>query len=156
MIHFLTNSWKKLKIMKSTLPKHSIWIQSEQKQGSPHHTQQTQHTAADSTWLAQTWQRSSADTWSVVPFVTTKLYCCIFISITIWMMKSLKIVTYVLCCYMSWYFTMLYNFGTFIWYSWVFHNVRLLHHVMQFFNDRLFRNQPVWDWLTWHRCRLPH
>ena len=75
MIHFLTNSWKKLKIMKSTLPKHSIWIQSEQKQGSPHHTQQTQHTAADtdSTWLAQTWQRSSADTWSVVPFVTTKL-----------------------------------------------------------------------------------
>ena len=43
------------------------------------------------------------------------------ISRTIWMIKSLKIVTYVLwlltCCYMSWYCTMLCNFGTSIWYS---------------------------------------
>ena len=43
------------------------------------------------------------------------------------MIKSLKIVTYVLwllsCCYMSWYCTMLCNFGTSIWYSWVFLNV---------------------------------
>ena len=43
------------------------------------------------------------------------------ISRTIWIIKSLKIVTYVLwlltCYYMSWYCTMLCNFGTSIWYS---------------------------------------
>ena len=43
------------------------------------------------------------------------------ISRTIWMIKSLKIVTYVLwlltCCYMSWYCTILCNFRTSIWYS---------------------------------------
>ena len=60
------------------------------------------------------------------------------ISRIIWMIKSLKIVNYVLWlltyCYMSWYCTMLCNFGTSIWYSWVFHNVRVLHHVMQLLN----------------------
>ena len=61
-----------------------------------------------------------------------------FVDWTNWMIKSLKIVTYVLwlltCCYMSWYCTMLRNFGTSIWYSWLFHNVRVLHHVMHLLN----------------------
>ena len=42
-------------------------------------------------------------------------------------------------------------FGTSIWYSWVFHNVRVLHHVMQFLNDRLLKNVP---WLTWLTDRV--
>ena len=60
------------------------------------------------------------------------------ISRTIWMIESLKIVTYVLwlltCWYMSCYCTMLCNLGTSILYSYVFHNVRVLHHVMQLLN----------------------
>ena len=60
------------------------------------------------------------------------------ISRTFWMIKSLKKVIYVLwlltCSYMSWCCTMFCNLGTSIWYSWVFHNVRVLHHVKQLLN----------------------
>ena len=62
------------------------------------------------------------------------------------MLKSQNIVTYalgLLTRYMPWYCTMLCNFRSCIWYSYVFHNVRVLHHVMQFLNDRLFKKDDV-------------